>query len=436
MQSSISIKPHQLGLFSASSIVIANMVGTGVFTSLGYQVMDIHSVVALIMLWLVGGLLAFCGAMVYAELGSRYPQSGGEYHLLTKIYHPLPGFLSGWVSAIAGFAAPTALAAIAFGKYLHAAYPVYSEKMLALSLVLSFTALHAFSVKLGTRFQDFFTLLKVLVMIIFILFAFLADAHPNFSVSFTSSDWSEIFQGSFALNLVYVSYAYTGWNAAIYVVGEIRNPMRNLPRSLLLGTAIVTILYAVINLAFLYIVPQAELAGKVEIGYVVATQLFGVSVGKLVSVIIAVLMISTVSVMVFIGPRVIFRMGEDFPLLGWFNKKSEGHVPVRAVLFQGLITVLIILTSTFDQVLIYAAFCLISITMLTVFGIFVVRRRQRNSEYNNFKIALYPLAPLFFLVVNACILLYVFIDKPSESLVGLGIVLTGIPFYFLFRSRK
>src|SRR5687767_126004 len=158
------------------------MVGTGVFTSLGYQVVELHSTFTLLMLWIVGGVLALCGAMTYAELGSRLPSSGGEYQLQRNIYHPLPGFLSGWVSAIAGFAAPTALAAIAFGKYMHAAYPGMSEQYLAIGLVTIFIGIHSFSVKMGSAFQDAFTIFKLVVIVVFIVLVFAEERQSTFSL--------------------------------------------------------------------------------------------------------------------------------------------------------------------------------------------------------------------------------------------------------------
>lgn len=406
------------------------MVGTGVFTSLGYQVVDLHSTFALLMLWVVGGILALCGAMTYAELGSRLPSSGGEYHLLRNIYHPLPGFLSGWVSAIAGFAAPTALAAIAFGRYAHAAYPELDEQYLAIGLVVAFITIHSFSVKMGSGFQDAFTVFKVIAIVAFIIFVF-AEPGQDIALIPGRSDWSEVFSGSFAMNLIYVSFAYTGWNAAIYVVGEIRNPHKTLPWSLTLGTLVVLVLYTLINAAFLYAVPQPDLAGKIEVGHVAATKVFGPQAGSMVSFVIALLMISTVSVMVFIGARVLHKMGEDFPSLSYFNRKSTNHVPVTALWFQGAITLTFIITSTFDQVLIYSAFSLIIITMMTVFGIFVARRKDLGRP--QFRMKLYPVAPIIFLAVNLFVLIYVFVDKPVESLIGMGIVLAGIPFYYLLK---
>jgi APA family basic amino acid/polyamine antiporter len=428
-----SFLPHRLGLLSAACIVVANMIGTGVFTSLGYQVAQIHSTFALLMLWTVGGVVSLCGALTFAELGSRYPSSGGDYNFLRNLYHPMVGFLSGWVSAVAGFAAPTALAAIAFGKYLHAVNPAIDEQVLAVVLVLIFTGIHSFSVKLGTAFQDFFTVAKVVAIVLFIILVFAVGATQELTILPSTADWSEVFSGAFAVNLIYVSFAYTGWNAAVYIVGEIKDPHMTLPRALLMGTGLVMILYVLIHAAFLAAVPKESLVGKVEIGFIVAAEAFGPAAGNVISIMIALLMISTVSVMVFIGPRVTHKMGEDFPSLSYFGRKSSREVPAVAVLFQGLITLLFIVTSTFEQVLVYSAFSLTVVTMMSVSGIFIAR--MRKTARPAYMMRFFPVAPMLFLLINAFVLIYVYIDRPLESLIGLGIVLAGIPLYFLARAK-
>jgi APA family basic amino acid/polyamine antiporter len=405
------------------------MIGTGVFTSLGFQMNGIHSSFALLMLWAVGGVVSLCGALTYAELGSRFPESGGEYQLLKNIYHPLPGFLTGWVSAIAGFAAPTALAAMAFGEYIHAAFAPANAQVLALMLVIAFTCIHSFSVRMGSAFQDAFTIVKVVAILAFIIAVFVVGRNQGLYLEPTQAAWKEVFSGSFAANLIFVSFAYTGWNAAIYIVGEIKNPHKTLPRSLLLGPALVTVLYVLMNAAFLFALPREQLAGKVHIGFIVATGLFGETAGDVLSVVIGLLMISTVSVMIFIGARVINRMGSDFSSLAFFGRVTTRHVPATAVWFQGALTVLFIATSTFDQVIIYSGFSLLIATMVTVFGIFFAR--NRNAGDPKYKMKLYPLAPIVFLAINAWILVYTVQEKPFESMIGLLIVLVPIPVYFL-----
>lgn len=419
-----------IGLYTASSIAIANMVGTGVFTSLGYQVMGIQSVFALIMLWVVGGIIALCGALSYGELGTALPRSGGEYHLLSKVYHPAMGFLSGWVSATAGFVAPTAIAAIALGKYTAVVFPEIAVHHLAAAVVVLFAVIHSISIRLGSYFQNFFTLIKIGVMLVFIVAGFAIDTPQAINLVPAAADWSVLLSPPFAVSLVYVSYAYTGWNASIYVVGELRNPQTNLPRALFMSTLLVLVLYALLNYIFLYTVPMAELAGKVEIGFLAGNRLFGTTAAGILSVFIAVLMVSTISAMIFVGPRITQVMGEDYPVLHKLALRSQRHTPVNAIIFQTLITLLFIYTSSFEQVIVYASFTLMLLTTLTVGGVYVLRIRQPDLP-RPYKTWGYPLTPAVFLAANTWIMLYVLIERPRESAIGLGIIAVGGIVYYL-----
>jgi basic amino acid/polyamine antiporter, APA family len=419
-----------IGLSTAASIAIANMVGTGVFTSLGYQVLGIQSVFALVMLWIVGGIIALCGALSYGELGTALPRSGGEYHLLASIYHPAVGFLSGWVSATAGFVAPTAIAAIALGKYTEVVFPGIPVNHLAAGVVILFALIHSMSIRLGSFFQNFFTLVKIGVMLIFIVAGLLTDAPQAITVLPSAADWQVLVSAPFAVSLVYVSYAYTGWNASIYIVGELRNPQQNLPRALFFSTLLVLVLYALLNYVFLYTVPISELAGKVEIGFLAGSRLFGPTAADILSLLIAVLMVSTISAMVFVGARITQVMGEDYPVLHKLSLRSRMHTPVNAILFQTIITLLFIYTSSFEQVIVYASFTLMLLTTLTVAGVYVLRWRkpQLNRPYRTWG---YPFTPAIFLLANTWIMVYVLIERPLESAIGLGIIASGALVYYL-----
>lgn len=425
----------KIGLTTAVSLVVANMIGTGVFTSLGFQVAVLPNVFALLLLWVVGGIIALCGALSYGELGAALPRSGGEYHLLSKIYHPMLGYLSGWVSATLGFAAPTALAAIALGKYTQAVFPQVPDHHLAALVVVIITAVHAYSVRLGSWFQDISTSVKVILILLFIGAAFFARHHEVITVLPNLADLGLITSSSFAVSLIYVSYAYTGWNATIYIVGEIKNPSLNLPRSLFAGTLLVLLLYVLLNFVFLYTVPMTQLAGKVEVGFLSATAIFGLRGGEIMSLVIAVLLISTVSAMVFVGPRISMTMGEDMPVLSFLGKKSLKGIPVNAILFQMVITLTFIYTSSFEQVLIYASFMLTFFTTLTVIGVMVLRLK-RPTLARPYRTWGYPVTPLIYMSLNIWVLVYVFIDKTNESLIGIGITLVGLIVYAWNYFRK
>ncbi|RFP65357.1 amino acid permease [Hymenobacter lapidiphilus] len=427
---------YKISVLTGVSIVVANMVGTGVFTSLGFQVLDIQSGFALLMLWVVGGIIALCGALSYGELAAALPRSGGEYHYLSKIYHPALGFLSGWVSATVGFAAPTAAAALALEQYASSVWPGLPPKLLAVSVVLLLTLVHGISSRAGSRLQVAVTALKVVVLVCFIGVGLLV-AMPQ-PLAFTPqgpADWQLLLSPAFAVSLIFVSYAYSGWNAAVYLTGEIDQPQRNLPRILLTGTALVLVLYVALNFIFLYSTPISALKGQVEVGFVAATSLFGPGGGRLMGGLIAALLVSTISSMIFAGPRIVQVMGEDLPALRFLAKRSAAGVPVRALLFQLALTLLFVMESSFAQVVVYAGFILTLFTFLTVLGLFVLRVRQPELV-RPYRAWGYPLTPLLFLLLNGWTLWYIARDKPTETLYGLATLVAGLLVYGLSRLRK
>jgi basic amino acid/polyamine antiporter, APA family len=427
--------PVKIGLWTATFMVIANMIGTGVFTSLGFQVVDIKSGFPIELLWALGGVAALCGALTYGELGTALPRSGGEYHLLSKIVHPVVGFLSGWVSATVGFAAPTALAAIAFAKYAAAVFPFIDVVGAAAAIVVFFTALHSVSIAWGSRFTSVLTVFKVILLLVFIGAAFRLPAAQPLTALPRAGDFGLVLTPAFAVSLVYVAYAYTGWNAAIYIVGEMEDPKRHLPRALFLGTLVVLVLYTLVNYAFMHSVPFGELAGQIEVGYLSATRIFGATGGEVMALIIALILTSTISVMIFVGPRIVQVMGEDYRLLRPLSFRSDKGIPVYAVLVQAAITLTFIFTSTFQQVLLYAGFTLNLITAVTVAGVFVLRRREPDIE-RPYRTWGYPWPPIVFLGLSAWSLIYMLLVEPKESLAGLGTLGAGLVLYLVDYARS
>lgn len=408
---------YKIGFYTAISLVIANMIGTGVFTSLGFQLFDIHSVFSILVLWLLGGIISFCGALVYCELGVAIPRSGGEYAYLTKLIHPSVGFLSGWVSSTVGFAAPVALASMALGSYVHKIFPAVNVTVCALCVVGFITVIHATNLKAGSSFQKVLTFLKVFVILGFIIAGFCYTPQHEITILPQPTSTAEILSPAFWVSLIYVSYAYSGWNAASYLAGDMQNPQKNLPKALLIGTLIVTVIYVTLNYIFLYSTPANELKGVLEIGHVSAMHIFGTVVGQFMSLIIAFLLISSISAMIMAGPRIIKSMGEDLEILGFLSKTNKNNVPYMAVIVQSAITVLLILSAKFEQVLTFVGFSLSIFTFLTVFSVFILRAKKLSSPA--YKTWGYPVTPLIFLALNAFILYTVFREKPVESLLGL-----------------
>lgn len=426
---------HKIGFNTAVAIVVANMIGTGVFTSLGFQVMGIESGFAILALWITGGVLALCGALTYGEIGSAFPESGGEYNYLSKLYHPSVGFISGWVSVTVGFAAPIAAAAVALGEYVNKIYPGVNATGLGLLIIGIITAIHSFNLKAGGLFQRVFTVVKVVCIVMFVGFGLFHSPQHSVDFSLNASAWKDIFSSAFAVSLVYVTYAYSGWNAASYISGEIENTRKTLPRALFVGTAMVMIIYTALNFVFLYSVPVPELKGELEVGYLSANKIFGVQLGQFMSLVIALLLISTISAMVLAGPRVMQKMGQDIRGLKFFAISNKNNVPFVAIIFQSLIAVILVLTSSFQSLITYVGFTLNLFTFLTVLGIFILRYKHKHikTEYKTF---LYPLTPLLFLCIIGYILYHIMRDKTVESLYGFGTVIAGLLVYFLTNKKQ
>lgn len=429
------MKQHKIGFNTAVSIVIANMIGTGVFTSLGFQVLGIESGFALIMLWVVGGILALCGALTYGEIGAAFPESGGEYNYLSKLYHPAVGFISGWVSVTVGFAAPIAAAAVALGQYVSKVYPSVNAVVLALSIIAIITLIHSINLKAGSLFQRIFTIVKVVCIIMFVGFGLFHVPEHTVNFSADKTAWNDIFSKGFAISLIYVTYAYSGWNAASYISGEMKDAKRNLPKALFVGTLIVMVIYTLLNYVFLYSVPIPELKGVLEVGYLSANKIFGVQVGQFMSLVIAVLLISTISAMVLAGPRVMKSMGTDIKGLRFFAISNKNNVPYVAIIFQSVIAIVLVLTSSFQSLITYVGFTLNLFTFLTVAGIFILRFKHKHIV-TSYKTFLYPITPLLFLSIILFILVYIMIEKPVESLYGLGTVVLGLLVYFLTNKKE
>ncbi|MBT32295.1 MAG: amino acid permease [Thalassobius sp.] len=428
------MRSKKISLYTATSIVVANMIGTGVFTSLGYQVIDIKSVFPLLTLWVVGGITALCGALTYGELAASLPRSGGEYNFLREIYHPSIGFVSGWVSATVGFAAPTALAAMALGKYAESVLPQLNATYLAAIVVVGLTILHAGNKNFGSKFQNMFTTVKVILIFLFIGAGFFIEIPQSITILPQPGDFEMLLSPAFAVSLIYVSYAYTGWNAAAYISSEMENPKKNVPLALFQGTLLVMVLYVLLNFIFLYTASMSSLEGQVEIGYISAIQIFGETGGKLMGITISLLLISTVSAMVFAGPRVMQVMGEDISFFR-FLSKTKNDIPRNAIIFQSVLTLLFIFSSSFDQALTFAGFTLSLNTFLTVAGVFVLRIKKPDLA-RPFKVPGYPITPLIFLILVGWTLIFILRDKPTESLIGLATVSAGFLIYFLIVRNK
>jgi basic amino acid/polyamine antiporter, APA family len=419
---------------AATAIVVADMVGVGVFTSLGFQVKDITSGFTLLMLWVVGGVVALCGAFCYAELASMFPRSSGEYNFLARSYHPALGFLAGWLSATVGFSAPVALAAMAFGEYAKAIVPGVSPIVLGLGVVWLVSLVHLRGTSHGSTFQVASTVLKLALIVAFIIAGFAIGQGQPITFMPTAIDPVYIFSAPFAISLVFVMYSYSGWNAATYIIGEIREPQRTLPRALFAGTLIVLALYVALNAVFLYSTPIASLSGQIDVALIAGNHIFGEGGGRIVGALISLGLISSISAMIWIGPRVTMAMGEDMPILRFFSRKSRTGVPTAAILFQAAGASVLLLTQSFEAVLDFIQFSLLFCSFLTVAAVIKLRFTHPNHP-RGYKAWGYPVTPLIFLSMTAFMMYYLIVNRPVQSLAGFLMMLAGLALYAVAASQ-
>ncbi len=418
----------RVSLLAAVSVVIANMVGTGVFTSLGFQVVSLSSGFVLLLLWVVGGICAFCGALSYAELGAAFPRSGGEYVLLGRVFSRPVGFLAGWVSMIAGFPAAVALSAIAFGRYFHGLFPSFPPQATGIVMILAVTAVHWSGLRLGSRFQVTTTVMIVATIIVIVVAGLFVPWHGTVTFAPTGEDIGTLFGAPFAISLVFVMFTYSGWNAATYISGEVLEPERNVPRAVAIGTGVVFVLYLALNAFFLLSTPRDAMKGQVEVALVVARTAFGPVRGSLMGLVIAVLLVSSVSSMVWAGTRVTVAVGEDFPRLKLLSRRAEGGSPRPAIAVQTLVTLLMVATGTFESVLIFLQFTLLLCSFVTVMGVYVLRRREPNLP-RPYRTWGYPVTPALFMACSLWMMAFVALRKPTESILGLLSLLAGFVAY-------
>jgi APA family basic amino acid/polyamine antiporter len=437
---------RKLGLFPATNIVVANMIGAGIFTTSGLLMSGLNDPVLMLILWASGGIIALCGALSYGELGAAMPGAGGEYLFLSKLYHPVFGFLSGWVSFIVGFSAPIAASALGFSEYFTRAIPglavwlqnagitgpALNKKILAVSVILVFTFIHYRGIKYGARIQNVLTLLKILLIVILLTAGFSSGKgdFSNFAKGGTLpsglAGWKTI-----GLSLMWIMFAYSGWNASTYLGAEIKNPSRNLPGSLIYGTIIVLILYLGINTLYVYGIEPEAMKGVISVGGLAMGNLFGKSAEVLFSILIAFALFSSLSAFIIIGPRVYYSMAKDglfFKSVAKIHKKFQ--VPSNSILLQCLIAVILVLSGTFEQVLTYMGFALGIFPVLAVMGIWKLRKTNPEA----LRIKGFPVIQIIYITAGILILVLSFLERPLESSIALVTVLVGIPFYFIFKK--
>lgn len=426
-----------IGPLTATLLVVASMVGAGAFTTTGMLLSGLESPIAALIAWLVGGMIALFGALSYAELVAALPRNGGEYQLLSRLYHPTLGFVAGWISLVVGFSAPIAATALAFGTYLEAIMPSVNSMVTGLVLIIVLSVLHGARVRLGGGVQNVFTIAKVLIILVFICVGLFSIDTVHLLDTDAETTLKDIISPGFAIGLIFVSFAYSGWNGAAYLAGEIRDPARSLPLALAGGTSLVMLLYLGLNIVFLGSGPSAELVGQEAVGHVAAVNLFGDHAGKILSGVISLLLVSSVSAMIMTGPRVYQAIGQDHETLKFLRIQGEGQGPVYAIALQAVVAIVMLLTSSFGALLTYIGFTLSIFAGLTVYGVFHLRRREPDLP-RPYRVWGYPWTPAMFIALSAWMVIYTLIERPLVAVSGLLTVGSGLVVHkiILWRERS
>jgi len=419
---------HKIGWKTAVAIVVSNMIGTGIFTTLGFQLVDITNTYSIFLLWGIGGILALFGAFCYAELGVNFKGNGGDYIYLKETYHPILGYLVSWISLIIGFSSPVALAALAMSKYL-SVFDFTFGIPFSIAIIFLVAISLSFSLKGSSRFHNFFTFIKIAFIIILIILGVVLS-EPNSignSLNFGNSWGKEIMLPAFATSLVFVTYSYTGWNSASYIAGEIDNVHKNLPKSLIIGTVFVTVCYVLINYIMLKHVPVHQLAGKEDVMGEAANNMLGISFGKVVNVFIALQLVATISGYLWVGSRLTQAFAKENRLWKSLSVNNKKGIPVRAIFAHAIIATIIILSGSFKEIFVYTAFILQLFASLAISTVYFIKKDQRKI----FKSNLFYIFPTVFLLFSIYILYFTFINNPKESIIGLGIIAVGLILYLV-----
>lgn len=433
---------RRVGGFTAGCLLVSNIVGSGIFTTTGFMARDLGDPSLILSLWLAGALLALAGAICYGELGAALPQAGGEYLYLREAYGPLTGFLSGWASFTVGFGAAIAAAAVSFSAYAlrlfepgrGAAIP---ETLLALSLVWVLTAFHLVSVGAGGAVQRLLTVLKVSALLLLIAGGLASGQGSWENLSRPAPEVSPT-PGSLVVPLIFVMYAYSGWNVAGYIAGEIVNPGRTIPRTMIRGTLFVGFLYLALNVTYLYALPVSALAQApvLPVAEKASVALFGPAAARLVAVMLCLSIAGSVSAMIWAGPRVYYSMARDGLLPSFFSRvQGASGVPRNAILLQSAWATILILTGTFEQLVIFNGLTLTAFSTLAV-GAVIILRRRRPRLARPYLVPLYPLLPCAYIALAAMMIVSTAVERPTEAGLAAATVLAGGLLYGLMGSSR
>jgi len=435
---------RDLGVRSAALLVVASMLGTGIFGTTGIIQAEVGSAFFVILLWVVGGLVALSGALCYADLAVQMPHAGGDYIYINRIFGPLPSFLNGWVSFIAGFSAPIASSALLTGEYASEFFRViwpgsaladffsgtWNRKFLAAALIVVLTLVHTRGVRRGSLIQNFLSLLNIFIVLGFALVGLYLALQKSDTMTVFARESPRSFWG-LGIGLMWVMFAYTGYNGATYLAEEVKDPRRNLPRALILGTIGTAGLYLILNLLYFLSTPIAELSGEKAVAALAARHLFGPGTAGMLNFMFCLILIASISAQIMIGPRVYFAMARDHL---FFKMAAEIHphsgTPVKAIVLQSALSIFYVITGTFEEIITFMIFALSIFPVLAVSGL-IIRRRKFPAE-SIFPHPGFLFFPVFFIFFSVLMIVAAFITWTGTSLFALAAVACGIPVFFLW----
>jgi APA family basic amino acid/polyamine antiporter len=443
--------PRSLDKKDAYLLIVGNIIGVGIFTTTGYIAQYVPTATAMILLWSFGGILTFCGGITYSELSTRFPLAGGDFHYLSQAYHPLLGFLFGWAAFVVMYTGSIAVIAVGFSQYLLNLFPEYwrvnslsipvigyhisANQILSIFIIFLFTYLNTFGIEYGSKWQNLFTLTSLSVLLIFIFLGF----------SSSQANWNHFFAGSTALSnhnyisgigvaLVGVFFTYSGWTVIVYIAGEIKNPVRTIPQSMFLGVLTVTVLYILIHIVYILAMPVTKMQGIIDVGYQALLILQGNRLSRFFLVMILLAILSTLNATILSGARIYFAMAQKKQFLKKIGRTHPKHQsPANALWIQFIWTTILILSGSFNQLLTYTVFVMVLFGCLSGIALFLLRKRfglplSVNPAWG------YPVVPFIYIATSAFIIFTTLLNRPLESLLGVAIVLVGIPFYYYFQK--
>ncbi len=450
---------RQLGLFDSTMVMMGIVIGSGIFLTTGIMAKSIPSAGLILLAWFVGGLLTLAGALTYAELGAAMPEAGGQYVYLKEAYGPMAGFLFGWIMFLVYQTGAIAALALAFAEYVGHFVPSmgteqtiltlrvsilqgslnYSLSMgqiIGIGVIIVLSLFNFIGVGLGKLIQNLFTVIKVgtIACIIVLGFVFGKGTPPDLVLNPASMSFGALIMG-FGVSLVAVTWAFDGWNNINFVAGEIKNPRRNLPLALILGTLGITFLYVLINYIYLYALPVPDMVGVVRIAEKATGDLFSAATGSLISVLVLVSVFGSLNGTILVGPRVFYAMAKD----GLFFRKVA-HVQPRfrtpgfSILIQAIWASVLTLLGTFEQIFTFAMFIAIAFWMIATAAVFTLRKKRPNLP-RPYKTWGYPVVPAIFIFASCGILLNTLLEKPVEAMAGIFLTALGIPAYFYWKRR-